>query len=78
MKGKVIIEMRRTWKEKHNDVLKNKKDIIRKYNNDMPIKEIAKIYKVSTGCISNNLKLWGIRKKHGIKYILGKLILEGN
>jgi len=61
--------------EKRDLILKNKKDIIREYNDNVSISEIAKIYKVSTGCISNNLKLWGIRKKHGIKYILSKLIL---
>ena len=65
-----------SWKEKHNLILKNKKDIIRKYNDDMPIKEIGKMYKVSMGCISDNLKLWGIRKKHGIRYILRKILLE--
>lgn len=70
------ITIRRTWKEKHDDILKNKKDIIKKYNNGIPIKEIAKMYEVSTGCINNNLNLWGIRKKHGIKYLLGKMLSE--
>jgi len=65
-----------TWKEKHNVILENKKDIIKKYNESVPIEEIAKKYKVSGFCISNNLKLWGMKKKHGIRYLLGKMILE--
>ena len=66
-----------TWKEKHEMLLKNKKDIITKYNNSVPVKEIAKIYGLSISCISNNLKLWGIRRKSGIRYLLRKMILEG-
>ena len=64
------------WKEKHEILLKNKNEIIEKYNEGIPIKEIAKIYKVSGGCINKNLGLWGVIKKHGIKYLLGKMILE--
>ena len=64
------------WKEKHVMLLKNKKDIIKRYNYDIPIKEIAKEYGVTTGCISNNLKLWGVRRKRGIRYLLGRMLLE--
>ena len=66
--------MSEKWKEKHDRIMKNKNDIIEMYNGNIPIKEIAKIYKVSGGCINNNLRLWGAIKKHGIKYLLGKLI----
>ena len=59
-----------TNKEKHDIIIKNKKDIIKQYNSDISIKEIAEIYGVSIGCISNNLKLWGVRKRSGIKYLL--------
>jgi len=43
----------RTWKEKHDFILENKRDIIKKYNEDIPIKKIASEYGVSTCCISN-------------------------
>jgi len=65
-----------TWKEKHNVILENKKDIIKKYNENMPIKEIAKTYKLTSICIYKRLERWGIKKKSGIKYLLGKMILE--
>lgn len=70
------METKKTWKEKHDLLLKNKSDIIKKYNGDVPIKEIAKTYGVSVGCISDNLKLWGVRREHGVKYLLRKMILE--
>jgi len=63
------------WKEKHNVILENKKDIIKKYKDYIPVKLIAREYGLSIGCINNNLKLWGIRRS-GIKYLLGKMILE--
>ena len=68
--------MSKTWKEKHDEIVRNKKDIIKAYDENISIKEIAEIYKVSGGCISNNLRLWGIIRKHGIKYILGKMLKE--
>jgi len=61
-----------TWKEKHERILKNKDDIIKEFKDGISIEKIAKIYRVSGGCISNNLRLWDIRNKHGIKYLLGK------
>lgn len=64
------------WKEKHNLILKNKNDIIEKYSEDIPLREIALIYGVTAGCIGKNLKLWGKRKRRGIKYLLGKIILQ--
>ena len=64
------------WKEKHKILLENKKGIIKKYNENIPIKEIAKIYKVSYSCIRNNLRLWGIRKNSGIRYLLAKCIKD--
>ncbi len=69
-----------TWKEKHinnrNVIIKNKTDIIKKYKENIPIKEIARIYKISERCINDNLRLWGAIKRHGIKYLLGKLLKE--
>lgn len=56
--------------------MKNKKDIIKKHNENIPIKEIAEMYKMSISCINNNLKIWGIRKRHGIKYLLAKCLIE--
>ena len=67
--------MSEKWKEKHDRIMENKMDIIKKYKENIPIKEIARIYKVSGGCINNNLRLWGAIQKHGIKYLLGKLII---
>jgi len=64
--------------KKRNSILKNKEDIISKYNNDIPMTRIAKVYGVSIGCISNNLKLWGVRKKHGLKFLLRNLIKGAN
>ena len=65
------------WKEKHNFILNNKVDIVKKYEEDISIKEIAGIYKVTPHCIWNNLKSWGLLKEHGIKSLLRKMILEG-
>ena len=64
------------WKEKHNRIMKNKDDIIKMYEEKIPLEEIAKIYKVSLHCIWENLKSWGAIKGHGIKYLLGKMLLE--
>jgi len=69
--------MSENWKGKHDGIIKNKKNILKAYNENIPIKEIARVYKVSTSCISNNLKLWGAIKKYGIRYLLKKMILEG-
>ena len=65
-----------TWKIKHDFILENKEDIIKKHNENIPIKEIARTYKVSGGCINDNLRLWGEIKRHGIKYLLGKILKE--
>ena len=67
-----------TWKDKHKMLLQNKSDIIKQYKDYVPIKLIAKEYGVSESCITNNLKLWGIGKRRGIKYLLGKILLEGD
>ena len=66
------------WEEKHERLLKNKKDIIKQYKEYVPVKLIAREYGVSIGCISNNLRLWGIAKNRGIKYLLGKALSEGD
>ena len=63
--------------EKRDSILENKENIIRAYNGNISISKIAGIYGVSVGCISNNLKKWEVRKKHGVKYLLGKMILQG-
>jgi len=55
---------------------KEKEDIIKKYNENMPIKEIAKIYKLAPISIYKRLERWGVKKRSGIKYLLGKIILE--
>jgi len=67
--------MNKTWKEKHEIILENKKDIIKQYNDFVPVKLIAREYGLSTSCISNNMRLWGI-KRSGIKYLLGKMLKE--
>jgi hypothetical protein len=67
-----------TWKEKHKMLLRNKKDIIKQYKGYIPIKLIAREYGVSPSCITINLKVWGVRRRGGIKYLLGKMILEGD
>lgn len=67
-----------TWKEKHKMLLRNKVDIVKEFNNNIPVKKIAKKYELSISCINQNLKKWGLRKKHGIRHILSKLILEGD
>ena len=63
-----------TNKEKHDIIIKNKKDIIKQYKDYMPIKLIAREYGVSIGCISNNLKLWGVRRRSGIRHLLKKYL----
>ena len=67
-----------TWKNKHKTLLKNKEDIIKQYKNFVPVKLIAREYGVSMSCIHLNLRLWGIRKRSGIKNLLGKMLLEGD
>jgi hypothetical protein len=48
-----------------------------KYGDAQKINQkIANIYGVSAGCIANNLRLWGILKRHGIKYLLAKCLIE--
>ena len=73
------------WKEKHEKLLRDKDIIIKiynkhyvKYGDAQKInRKIANIYGVSAGCISENLKSWGVLKEHGIKYLLRKMVLEG-
>ena len=55
---------------------KEKNNIIQKYNENVPIKEIAKEYGVAIDTIHKRLKRWGIRKRSGIRYLLVKMILE--
>ena len=55
---------------------KEKNNIIKKYNENVPILEIAKEYGVEKNTIYKRLERWGIRKRSGIKYLLGKMILE--
>lgn len=64
------------WKEKHNFILKNKVDIVKKYKEGVTIKEIADIYKITESSIRHNIKLWGLLKRHGIKYLLSKCLSE--
>ena len=71
------MKTKRTWKDKHKMLLKNKNDIIKQYKDYVPIKLIAREYGVSISCMTQNLKLWGVRKRSGIKFLLGKMILEG-
>ena len=66
------------WEEKHERLLKNKKDIIKQYKEYVPVKLIAREYGVSMSCITINLKLWEVRKRSGIKYLLRKALLEGD
>ncbi|MCK4446834.1 MAG: hypothetical protein KAW56_07110 [Candidatus Marinimicrobia bacterium] len=63
--------------EKRDLILRNKENIIRAYDDKVTLSKIAKVYGVSVGCISNNLKLWGVRKRHGVKYLLNRIALQG-
>ena len=71
------MKTKRTWKEKHKTLLKNRNDIIRQYKDYVPVKLIAREYGVSEAYIYLKLRLWGIKKRSGIKYLLGKMILQG-
>ena len=53
-----------------------KKDIIKKYNENMSIKEIAKMYNLTSICVYKRLERWGYKKRSGIKILLGKMLLE--
>lgn len=55
----------------------NRKDIIRQYNNSVPIRIIAEKYGVAESTIYKRLERWGVKKRSGIKYLLNKMILEG-
>ena len=66
------------WKEKHERILENKEDIIKQYKDFVPVRVIAREYGVSGGCISDNLRIWGAREKHGIRNLLAKMLLEGD
>uniref|UniRef100_A0A6H1ZLQ1 Uncharacterized protein n=1 Tax=viral metagenome TaxID=1070528 RepID=A0A6H1ZLQ1_9ZZZZ len=61
---------------RHNIILENRKDIIRQYKDYIPVKDIAREYGLSGSYIYKKLKLWGMRR-NGIKYLLGKMLLEG-
>ena len=65
-------------KDKHKRLLERKKEIIRKYNDNILIKEIAEEYSVKNDTIYKWLRKWGVRKRSGIRYLLGKMILEGD
>ena len=67
-----------TCKGKHKRLLKNKNDIIKQYKDFVPVKLIAREYGVTRDTVYKWLKKWGIRKRSGIRYLLGKMILEGN
>ena len=54
----------------------NKKDIIKKYKGGISIQKIAEEYCVTKDTIYKRLKRWGIGRRSGIKYLLGKMILE--
>jgi transposase len=56
--------------------MKNKHDIIKQYNNNISIKKIAEKYNVTIDTIYKRLRKWGVRKEHGIKYLLSKCIKE--
>lgn len=58
-----------------NDLIKY--DIIKQYKNDVPIIEIAEKYGVRKNTIYKRFERWGIKRRSGIKYLLGKVILEG-
>ena len=55
---------------------KEKNNIIKKFNENVPITEIAKEYGVKKNTIYKRLGRWGIRRRSGIKRLLGKMILE--
>ena len=57
-------------------MIKDKKDIIKKYNDNIPIQKIAKDYGVTKNTIYKRLERWGVRKRSGIRYLLGKMISE--
>uniref|UniRef100_A0A6H1ZUT4 Putative DNA binding, helix-turn-helix domain containing protein n=1 Tax=viral metagenome TaxID=1070528 RepID=A0A6H1ZUT4_9ZZZZ len=44
----------------------------------MPVKLIAREYDITGDTVYKWLKKWGIRKRSGIRYLLGKMILEGD
>ncbi len=75
-----------TWKDKHEKILRDKNIIIETYNKYCSgygdsvkvCKKIASVYGVSVSCIHNHLHLWGIKKDHGIKYQLRRLLLEND
>lgn len=71
------MEIKKTWKDKHNTLLKNKNDIIKLYKDYVPVKLIAREYGVSEPYIYKVLEQWGVGKRSGIKHLLGKMILEG-
>lgn len=66
------------WKYKHEKLLEHKEYIIRQYKNNVPIKLIASEQDLSVSSIDRHLKAWGVGARKGIKYLLGKAILEGN
>ena len=54
----------------------NKKDIIQKYNDNISIQKIAEEYGVKKNTIYKRLERWGVKRRSGIRYLLGKMILE--
>jgi len=81
MEKLIIVNKTETWKEKHNRLLKNKDIIIKFYNEhnnygNMAYKKIAKVYGVSTSTIGHNFKLWGVKRKSGIKFLLREMLCD--
>jgi len=65
--------------ENRKRLLENRKDIIiKQYKDFVPIKLIAREYGVTTDTVYKRLKKWGIGKRSGIKFLLGKMLLEGD
>ncbi|MCK4320966.1 hypothetical protein KAX08_00385 [candidate division WOR-3 bacterium] len=56
--------------------MKSKKDIIKKYNDNIPILKIAEEYGVTKDTIYKRLKSWGIRRRSGIRHLLYKMVSE--
>ena len=72
MKGKLS----GSWKSKHK-VLWKKKNIIKKmYQDGMSVKDIASECGVSEFFIYKYIRIWGLGRRRGIKFILGKLLSE--
>lgn len=69
-----------TWKDKHEKLLRDRNIIIKIYDGaeygNKIVNQIAKKYNISDTCIYKNLKLWDVKRKGSIKYLLGKILLK--